>query len=389
MRRRLRLFLVVGLLVTVVDVLVLLGLASLGMPLVIADVVSVAVAAVVSFVLHRSVTFAGEVDGLVEHRPRPFARAVAPALVVDVAVLAVGVLVFGPDSAGEVLAVKAVAVAAAAVVRLLAYRRILFAAVRADQARRPDRAPLTGGPRLSIVLPAFEAADFVGDTLARIRQALAALADDGGVELVVVDDGSPDGTAEAARAGGADQVVRLPANRGKGAAVRAGMLQATGRTIAFTDVDLAYPPDQLVRFCEAVEEGWDVVVGNRRHPDSVVPRGSAVRELGSAIFNLFSQLVLLGDYRDTQCGLKVFRRDVAQSIFARTRIDRFAFDVEVLHLVEHDRLRLREEPVVLDPTEVTTVRFARAALGMLRDVIRIRRLSARGEYDLPIPSRSA
>jgi glycosyltransferase involved in cell wall biosynthesis len=263
------------------------------------------------------------------------------------------------------------------------------ASSRADQAHGPDRAPLTGGPRLSVVLPAFHAAGFVGETLAAIRHALQALADDGGLELVVVDDGSPDGTAEAARAGGADVVVRLPGNRGKGAAVRAGMLQATGRTIAFTDVDLAYPPEQLVRLCDVVEEGWDVVVGNRRHPDSVVPRGSAVRELGSAIFNLFSHLVLLGDYRDTQCGLKVFRRDVARSIFSRTRIDRFAFDVEVLHLVEHDGLRLREEPVVLDATEVTTVRVGRAALSMLRDVIRIRRVSARGGYDLPIPSRSA
>jgi putative flippase GtrA len=388
MRRRLRRFAVVGLVVTAVDVLVLLGLAAAGVPLVLADVVSVTVAAVASFALHRAVTFAGESDRL-DHQPRRFARAVVPAVVADVVVFAVGVLLIRPDGAGEVLAIKAVAVAAGAAVRLVAYRRILFAAVQADQARRADPAPLSGGPRLSVVLPAFEAAEFVGDTLATIRQALEGLAGDGGLELVVVDDGSPDGTAAAARAGGADQVVRLPANRGKGAAVRAGMLQATGRTVAFTDVDLAYPPHQLARFCEAVEEGWDVVVGNRRHPDSVVPRGSAVRELGSAIFNLFSHLVLLGDYRDTQCGLKVFRRDVARSIFARTRIDRFAFDVEVLHLVEHDRLRLREEPVVLDPTEVTTVRVGRAGLSMLRDVIRIRRLSARGGYDVPVPSRSA
>ena len=258
-----------------------------------------------------------------------------------------------------------------------------------EEALRPDPVPLSGGPRLSVVLPAFEAAEFVADALATVRQALQGLAEDGGIELVVVDDGSPDGTAAAARAGGADQVVRLPANRGKGAAVRAGMLAATGRTVAFTDVDLAYPPEQLARLCTVVEQGWDVVVGNRRHPDSVVPRGSAVRQLGSAIFNLFSHVVLLGDYRDTQCGLKLFRRDAARSIFARTRIDRFAFDVEVLHLVEHDRLRLREEPVVLESTDVTTVRFGRAAISMLRDVIRIRRLSARGGYDLPVPSRSA
>ncbi len=86
--------------------------------------------------------------------------------------------------------------------------------------------------------------------------------------MVVVDDGSTDGTADAALAAGADQVVVLPGNRGKGAAVRAGVAVARGRTIAFTDADLAYSPDQLLAVIGEVEAGWDVAVGSRRHPQT-------------------------------------------------------------------------------------------------------------------------
>ena len=111
-------------------------------------------------------------------------------------------------------------------------------------------------------------ADHIGSTLAAIRGALGGVHADGGVELVVVDDGSSDGTADAALGSGADQVVVLPENRGKGAAIRAGVAAARGRTIAFTDADLAYSPDQLVRVLDGVEDGWDVAIGSRRHPDS-------------------------------------------------------------------------------------------------------------------------
>jgi len=120
--------------------------------------------------------------------------------------------------------------------------------------------------RLSVVVPAYAEADDIGATIARLRDELGGL--DGGLEIVVVDDGSPDDTAAAARASGADQVIEQRPNRGKGAAVRAGVLAATGRTVAFTDADLSYSPDQLRVLLEQVEAGWDVVVGSRRHPEA-------------------------------------------------------------------------------------------------------------------------
>ena len=198
----------------------------------------------------------------------------------------------------------------------------------------------------------------------------------------MVDDGSPDDTADRAAEAGA-RVVRLERNRGKGAAVRAGMLAANGRTVAFTDVDLAYPPEQLRDLLAAIEDGWDVAVGNRRHPGSeALARPAVVRQVSSKLFNLLTASVLLGQYRDTQCGCKAFRGDVASLLFSHTRLDGFAFDVEVLHLVERYRLSLTEVPVRSDDDGTSTVRVVRAALGMVRDLFRVRRWGSEGAYDL-------
>ena len=386
MKRRLRLFTVVGLFVTAVDVAVLLTLVALGVPTVLSDVVAVSLASAVSFGVHRSVTFADDAFARIDHQPLRFAGAVAPAVVTDIVVFALIVVPVGSSGLGVLLAAKAVALVAAGLVRLVTYRRVLFVAVRAEQASPACGELPTGGPRLSVVLPAYEAAEVVGPTIARLRRELQGLAPDAELEVVVVDDGSSDATAGVATAAGADQVIRLAANRGKGAAVRTGMVAATGRTVVFTDVDLAYPPGQIARFVDAIEAGWDVAVGSRRLPASTVERASPLRETGSVVFNLFTQVVLLGSYRDTQCGLKAFRRDAARSLFERAQVDGFAFDVEVLHLVERDRRSLCELPVEVRSTDSSTVRMGSAALGMMRDVLAVRRRSAQGRYDRPVRS---
>ncbi|MBV8958399.1 MAG: glycosyltransferase, partial [Actinobacteria bacterium] len=197
------------------------------------------------------------------------------------------------------------------------------------------------------------------------------------------DDGSKDGKADAARAGGADQVIAQPVNRGKGAAVRAGMLVARGRTVAFTDADLAYPPVQLLELLAQVEAGWDMVVGSRRHVDtSTLVKARRLREMSGRLFNAFTLLVLLGQYRDTQCGIKAFRSDVARLLFGHATIDRFAFDVELFHLAERYRLSLTEVPVTLANTTASTVRVGPDAVRMILDLFRIRRAGSRGDYEL-------
>ena len=199
----------------------------------------------------------------------------------------------------------------------------------------------------------------------------------------MVDDGSSDGTGYAAEAAGADQVIVHGVNRGKGAAVRSGMLAARGRTLAFTDADLSYSPDHLVDLLDQIEAGWDVVVGSRRHDDTTtLVRARRLREVGGRAINLLTRIVLLGRYRDTQCGLKAFRSDLARLIFEHSNVDGFAFDVEIFHLVEAYHLSLSEVPVRVQNSSRSTVNVVRDAAVMVRDVFAVRRWSAAGRYDL-------
>lgn len=276
------------------------------------------------------------------------------------------------------------ALAAGVLSRTAARRRALLAQVRTDQGRPTPRPAPPGDYRMTVVIPAYTEAHRIVDTVAEVRAALAAVDAAEQFEIVVVDDGSADGTAERAREAKADQVLVLPANRGKGAAVRSGILAARGRTIAFTDADLSYPPHQLVRLLTEVEAGFDVVVGSRKHIEATtLVRAGRLRVLSGRIFNLLTLAVLLGQYRDTQCGIKAFRSDVARTLFSRARVDGFAFDVELFHLVERDRLSLKEVPVALANSETSTVRVGIDAARMLRDLFRIRWWGYRGLYDLP------
>jgi len=379
--RRFREVLAVGLLVGVLDVALFLVGVSLGLPLLVANLVALVAASFVSYMAHRTIAIAHDEFSRIDQEPWEFTKVAWPSALVDLALVLL--LGSGSDTILILLGVKIVALLGAAVVRLATYRRTLFVSVRETQARVQDRPVLDGGPRLSVVLPAFRAETFVGPAISELRAALSGI-DAADLEIVVVDDGSPDATSEAARDGGADRVLLLEQNQGKGAAVRAGMLAATGRTIVFTDVDLAYPPYQIVDLLEAVEVGADVAVGNRRHPDSEHVSGAGrLRDLGSGVFNLITYLVLLGSYRDTQCGLKAFRRDVAHLVFSQSRLDGFAFDVEVLHIVERHRMSLVEVPVRLVSEDTSTVSLVTAATEMIADVVKVRRWAGRGMYDLP------
>ena len=371
----------VGLVVTAVDVAALVALRlGLGLPAALADALAVLAAAVLSRRAHRRVTFADEPRVRWVEEPGAFVRVTILAGAVDVAVVSILADVWRTDRLGGLLAAKAGALALAAIVRALGYRAAVQPLIRADQRRARERGEEPSRVRLSVVVPTFNEEARIGSTVTRLRA--AGLADD--LEVVVVDDGSPDDTAGAARAAGADRVVVLPSNRGKGAAVRAGMLAAEGRTIVFTDADLAYPPEQIARVLAEVEAGADVVIGSRRHVDTTtLVRARRLREVTGRLFNLLTFVVLLGRYRDTQCGLKAFRHEAARLVFSRTRIDGFAFDVEVLHLAERLRLTLREVPVELANTTESSVRVGRDSLRMLWDVFRIRRLAARGAYGRP------
>jgi len=163
------------------------------------------------------------------------------------------------------------------------------------------------------------------------------------------------------------------------------VLAAGGRTIAFTDADLSYSPSQVLGLLERVEEGWDVVVGSRRHTEArALVAARRLREVGGRVVNGLTTLVLLGQYRDTQCGLKAFRSDVAKMMFARTEINGFAFDVELFHLAERYRFSLCEVPVEVVNSSRSTVHVVRDTWRLVRDLFRIRRTGRRGGYEVSV-----
>src|SRR5687768_1963418 len=214
----------VGVLVTAVDVLLLLLLAEgLGSAPALADGVSVLVASVVARRVHRRVTFADEPRARWVEEPGVFVRVTVLAAAVDVALLSL----LADVTSLDLLVVKACSLSVAAVVRAVGYRAALQPIIRATQDRMTPWSDDAPRVRLSVVVPTYNDEERIGSTVSRLRA--AGLADH--VEIVVVVDGSPDDTAGAARSAGADQVLVLPENLGKGAAVRTGMLAAEGRTL--------------------------------------------------------------------------------------------------------------------------------------------------------------
>jgi dolichyl-phosphate beta-glucosyltransferase len=227
---------------------------------------------------------------------------------------------------------------------------------------------------LSIVIPAYDEEARIGPTLLRTLAYL----DQRGIaaEVIVVDDGSRDATAEIVRAT-ADKdprvrLLRLPRNQGKGAAVRAGMLAAQGRQALFMDADLATPLSELARLEAALAEGADVAIGSRALAEShIEARQHPLRECLGKTFNLLIRLAGLATIRDTQCGFKLFRGDVARALFSEARVDRFAFDVEIL-LLCRGRFRVAEVPVAWRHVERSKVALLTDPARMLYDIVRLR-----------------
>ncbi len=233
--------------------------------------------------------------------------------------------------------------------------------------------------KVSIVFPCYNEAGRLPRTLERYLAHFPR--DPEAVEAVVVDDGSTDATfalAQAAAAG--DQrvrVVRTEPNHGKGFAVRTGMLAAGGERIVFTDADGSYDPEQADRVLAALDSA-PVAIGARGLAPGTTP---LLRRLASPVFNRAMRIALGLPYRDTQCGLKGFRRAAALEVFGRARLDGFAFDAEALLLASRLGFEVVEVPVEATDSDGSKVRLAADAARMLADVWRVRRAAARGAYD--------
>jgi dolichyl-phosphate beta-glucosyltransferase len=232
-------------------------------------------------------------------------------------------------------------------------------------------------PALTVVLPCYNEAERLPGTLRTYLQELSGAP--GEVEVLVVDDGSTDATrAVAEAAAAADPRVRVLAhrpNRGKGFAVRAGMLAGRGDRVVFTDADGSYGPDDLHRVAEALTEA-PVAIGARLEAAT----GPLVRQAASRGFNLAIRGLLGLPFQDTQSGLKGFRRAAARAIFSRTRLDGFAFDVEALFLARRLGLDVAQVSVQARECAGSKVRVAMDAQRMLREVWAVRRMADSGAY---------
>jgi dolichyl-phosphate beta-glucosyltransferase len=224
-------------------------------------------------------------------------------------------------------------------------------------------------PSLSVVIPAYNEEARLGPTVERVRGFLATRKSD--TELLVVDDGSKDRTVEVARAAGA-RVIEQPKNLGKGAAVRTGMLAATGARILFSDADLATPIEELAALEHELDNGFDIAIASRAVAGSDIQvRQHWMRESMGRGFNLIVRALLLGGIKDTQCGFKLFTAAAAKDLFGRATIDGFAFDVEILWLAR-SRYRIAEVPVVWRHVEESKVSPGSDAARMFRDIIKLR-----------------
>jgi dolichyl-phosphate beta-glucosyltransferase len=238
---------------------------------------------------------------------------------------------------------------------------------------------------LTVVIPAHNEEHRLPMTLRDLQWYL----DSWGIDyrVVVVDDGSTDNTARLTSAFDSRfSTLELGENRGKGAAVRAGVLAATGRIVAFTDADLPYDLSALRQGVLAVQLGLsDVVLGARDLENSrQVVRRQLRRALATVVFRKLIQALISHRITDSQCGLKVFSRAAARAVFARSSIDGFAFDAEVVFLVERLGFRYQRIAVALINEYTSSLSMARHALPMILDVLRIRWRAGRGHYDLHV-----
>lgn len=228
------------------------------------------------------------------------------------------------------------------------------------------------GRDLSIAIPAYNEEDRLGLTLDRI--AAWAAKEPRTIEIVVVDDGSSDRTFEVATMPrGLDvQALRLPGNRGKGAALRAAVAATRGDLVLITDADLSTPIEEIGRLEDALE-GVDIAIGSRVVSGAnVVERQALWRQGAGKLFNLLIRMLGASRFADTQCGFKLLRGSVARELFARLTVDRYAFDVELLWLAERLGYGVREVGVVWRNDAASRVRLWRDGTRMLIDTVRFR-----------------
>lgn len=228
---------------------------------------------------------------------------------------------------------------------------------------------------ISVIIPAYNEEKRLGPHLEPVLNFFRSHYPD--FELIIVDDGSSDATASTVSAAIAKEprarLISYYPNRGKGYAVRTGVLASQGDPVLFMDADLSTPLSEVPKILKALEDA-DIVIGSRGQARSQInKRPPLFRRLSSSVFDQIKYaLVGLRRFKDTQCGFKIFRGPIARQLFAQSQVDRFMFDVEILYLAEQAGLIIREMPVTWADVPDSHVRFWEGVINMFRDLWRIR-----------------
>lgn len=228
-------------------------------------------------------------------------------------------------------------------------------------------------PELTIVIPVYNDEEVIGRTLHEVQHFVSRRP---ATEVVVIDDGSTDDTVHHVQrfAEGSPwlRLICLGRNRGKGAAVRAGMLGAMGARVLFSDADLSTPLEEADKLLERIDDGYDIAIGSRALPESRVPvRQWFLRERAGKTFNIFVRLMVLPEFLDTQCGFKCFTGHAVSEVFSRQRATGFEFDVELLCIARDRGLRVAEVPIVWRNHPSSHVRFVRDSARMFLGLLKI------------------
>lgn len=231
---------------------------------------------------------------------------------------------------------------------------------------------------ISIIIPAYNEEKRLPETIAKIRKYLSKNRIPS--EIIVVDDGSTDGTAAAVKKL-KTKLISNGKNRGKGASVARGVEKAKGAITLFTDADLSTPITFLKDFIRQHENGAGIVVASRdiKGAKVKVPQ-NFLREAGGKIFNIFVRLVTGLPIHDTQCGFKSFTKEAAKKVFSRQTINGFGFDVEILYIAKKHGLKITEYPVTWFNSPATKVNFLRDSTRMFAELFKIRLNDFLGKY---------
>jgi glycosyltransferase involved in cell wall biosynthesis len=239
-------------------------------------------------------------------------------------------------------------------------------------------------PSYSIVIPAYNEAARIGSAL----QSVVACVDERGwrAEVIVVDDGSRDQTAEIVRAFAKDhpevRLLQNPGNRGKGYSVRNGILNSLGEVVLFTDADLSAPIEEADGLLAAIADGADIAIGSRwleRTRQTI--RQPLYRQFFGRCFNAVTRAVMGLRFADTQCGFKAFTRAAAQTVFQLQTIDRWGFDPEILFIALKRGYRVDEVPVSWAHDERTRISYLKDGMRMLQDIAIVRWNALLGRYN--------